>query len=65
MNRDAITVERFYTGHSARLDLKLLGGAAGLKRVIREPTVNRPGSRWPGTQNTSRANECRSWGTRR
>ena len=43
MNRDAITVERFYTGHSARLDLKLLGGAAGLKRVIREPTVNRPG----------------------
>ncbi|PAW88239.1 MAG: HPr(Ser) kinase/phosphatase [Pedosphaera sp. Tous-C6FEB] len=43
MNREAITVERFYTGNSARLDLKLLGGAAGLKRTIREPTVNRPG----------------------
>ena len=43
MPREAITVERFYTGHSARLDLKLLGGAVGLKRIIREPTVNRPG----------------------
>ena len=43
MPREAITVERFYTEHSGRLDLKLLGGAIGLKRVIREPTVNRPG----------------------
>ncbi|MBI5801552.1 MAG: HPr(Ser) kinase/phosphatase [Verrucomicrobia bacterium] len=43
MPREAITVERFYTDHSAKLDLKLLGGAAGLKRIIREPTVNRPG----------------------
>ena len=43
MPREAITVERFYTEHSGRLDLKLLGGAIGLKRIIREPTVNRPG----------------------
>ena len=43
MTREAITVERFYTDHSAKLDLKLLGGADGLKRIIREPTVNRPG----------------------
>jgi HPr kinase/phosphorylase len=43
MPREAITVERFYTDHSAKLDLKLLGGAVGLKRIIREPTVNRPG----------------------
>ena len=43
MPRDTITVERFYTDHSAKLDLKLIGGAIGLKRVIREPTVNRPG----------------------
>ncbi len=43
MPREAITVERFYTDHYAKLDLKLLGGAVGLQRIIREPTVNRPG----------------------
>lgn len=43
MQRDIITVERFYTSEASRLGLKLIGGAAGLKRVIREPTVNRPG----------------------
>jgi HPr kinase/phosphorylase len=43
MQRDTITVERFYTSEASRLGLKLIGGAAGLKRIIREPTVNRPG----------------------
>ena len=43
MQRDTITVERFYTQQSSPLGLKLLAGANGLKRVIREPTVNRPG----------------------
>lgn len=43
MPRPNITVEQFYTDHSAKLDLKLLGGAIGLKHIIREPTVNRPG----------------------
>jgi HPr kinase/phosphorylase len=43
MTRDLITVERFYTQHSSNLQMKLVGGAGGLKRVIREPTVNRPG----------------------
>lgn len=43
MQRDTVTVERFYTDQAAPLELKLLAGAAGLKRVIREPTVNRPG----------------------
>src|ERR1700722_11519150 len=43
MQRDTITVERFYTGESQNLGLKLVAGATGLKRVIREPTVNRPG----------------------
>lgn len=37
------TVERFYTDHAGPLELKLVAGAAGLKRVIREPTVNRSG----------------------
>ncbi len=41
--RDAVTVERFYTEHSAALELNLVAGASGLKRIIREPTVNRPG----------------------
>ena len=43
MQRDIITVERFYTQQSSALGLKLLAGANGLKRLIREPTVNRPG----------------------
>jgi HPr kinase/phosphorylase len=43
MQRDVITVERFYTTQTAALDLKLVAGASGLKRIIREPTVNRPG----------------------
>ena len=43
MQRDIITVQRFYTDQSGALSLKLLAGAKGLKRIIREPTVNRPG----------------------
>src|SRR5687767_11980405 len=43
MQRDVITMERFYTQQASALQLKLLAGANGLKRVIREPTVNRPG----------------------
>jgi HPr kinase/phosphorylase len=43
MVRDIVTVESFYTRHAQSLGLSLIGGAAGLKRIIREPTVNRPG----------------------
>ncbi len=43
MKPDSITVERFYTEHASALQLKLVGGVAGLRRIIREPTVNRPG----------------------
>ena len=43
MQRDVVTVERFYTDHADALELKLVAGANGLKRIIREPTVNRPG----------------------
>ncbi|MEW6306784.1 MAG: HPr(Ser) kinase/phosphatase [Verrucomicrobiota bacterium] len=43
MQRDPVTVERFYTQQVGPLELKLLAGASGLKRIIREPTVNRPG----------------------
>ena len=39
----AVTVAQFYTGHAVELGLQLVAGAAGLKRPIREPTVNRPG----------------------
>src|SRR5258707_695798 len=42
MQRDIITVERFYTGQASALGLKLLAGANGLKRLIRQPTVNPP-----------------------
>lgn len=43
MNRQPVTVERFYTDNSTALGLRLVAGALGLKRIIREPTVNRPG----------------------
>ncbi len=43
MQHDTVTVEHFYTSQVDALHLKLLAGAAGLKRIIREPTVNRPG----------------------
>jgi HPr kinase/phosphorylase len=43
MKRDIVTVERFYTDKASGLGLQLVAGASGLKRIIREPTVNRPG----------------------
>src|SRR5436190_6127777 len=43
MQRDVVTVERFYTEQAGGLGLRLVAGANGLKRLIREPTVNRPG----------------------
>lgn len=43
MQRDTVTVKRFYTDHADSLQLHLVAGGSGLDRVIREPTVNRPG----------------------
>jgi HPr kinase/phosphorylase len=43
MKRETVTVESFYTQNASQLHLKLLAGANGLKRIIRESTVNRPG----------------------
>src|SRR3954470_3875762 len=43
MQRDVVTVERFYTDHASNLELHLVAAAGGLKRPIKEPTVNRPG----------------------
>ncbi|HTJ00764.1 MAG TPA: HPr(Ser) kinase/phosphatase [Dongiaceae bacterium] len=43
MQIDTVTVEKFYTNHAGALELRLMAGATGLKRIIREPTVNRPG----------------------
>ncbi|MGC8886196.1 MAG: HPr(Ser) kinase/phosphatase [Verrucomicrobiia bacterium] len=43
MKRETITVERFYSTQTDALQLKLVAGATGLKKIIREPTVNRPG----------------------
>ncbi len=43
MPRDSVTVEQLYTESGARLQLKLLSDEKTLKRIIREPTVNRPG----------------------
>jgi HPr kinase/phosphorylase len=43
MPRPSITVEQFFKEHAAALQMRLLAGGRDLKRVIREPTVNRPG----------------------
>jgi HPr kinase/phosphorylase len=43
MQRDVVTVERFYTDNVSSLQLNLIAGATGLQRIIREPTLNRPG----------------------
>jgi HPr kinase/phosphorylase len=43
MVRDPVSIERFYTEQNSSLQLRLVAGATGLKRIIREPTVNRPG----------------------
>jgi HPr kinase/phosphorylase len=38
-----VTVGHFYTQHAESLQLKLLAGASGLNRVIKQGAVNRPG----------------------
>src|SRR5471030_2986485 len=43
MPQTSITVEQFFKEHSDTLQMRLLSETADLKRVIREPTVNRPG----------------------
>ena len=43
MKTNTVTVEEFYTRQSGELEIRLAAGAGGLKRIIREPTVNRPG----------------------
>ena len=43
MQRETVTVQRFYNEQARILELRLLAGSGGLKRIIREPTVNRPG----------------------
>ena len=43
MERPSLTVEQFFKEHAVPLQMKLLAEACDLKRIIREPTVNRPG----------------------
>ncbi len=43
MERSTVTVEQFYREYAGPLQLRLLAGENKLKRIIREPTVNRPG----------------------
>jgi len=43
MPQTSITVEQFFKEHSDSLQMRLLTTDADLKRIIREPTVNRPG----------------------
>ncbi len=38
-----VTVENFFREYGERLELKLICGEVGLKRLVREPTLNRPG----------------------
>jgi HPr kinase/phosphorylase len=43
MPQMSITVEQFFKEHSDTLQMRLLTTEADLRRIIREPTVNRPG----------------------
>ena len=43
MSKGKVTVEQFYVENASPLGLRLLAGADGLERAIKEPTVNRPG----------------------
>jgi HPr kinase/phosphorylase len=44
MERQAVTVEQFFKEHTEALQIRRLGGGElTSKRIIREPTVNRPG----------------------
>jgi HPr kinase/phosphorylase len=43
MARLSVTVEQFFKEHGAALQMRLIAGEENLQRVIREPTVNRPG----------------------
>lgn len=38
-----VSVGEFYTRHSEALQMSLMGSTIGFERVIREPTINRPG----------------------
>lgn len=40
---DRVTVESFFDSHSDELQLKVVTESGGMQRIIREPTVNRPG----------------------
>jgi HPr kinase/phosphorylase len=43
MAQASITVEQFFKEHGTALEMRLLSDGVDLNRVIREPTVNRPG----------------------
>jgi HPr kinase/phosphorylase len=43
MKHTELTVRQFYDQQKEALQMTLVGGDAGLERIIREPTVNRPG----------------------
>jgi HPr kinase/phosphorylase len=43
MANPSVTVEQFYQEHGTALQMRLISDGGGLKRPIREPTVNRPG----------------------
>jgi HPr kinase/phosphorylase len=43
MAQSSVTVEQFFKAHGEALQMRLVTDEANLKRIIREPTVNRPG----------------------
>ena len=43
MERQPLSVGQFHREHGAALEMRLITSPSGLDRVIREPTVNRPG----------------------
>ncbi|MEI6351802.1 MAG: HPr(Ser) kinase/phosphatase [Verrucomicrobiota bacterium] len=58
-----ISVGEFYTRHSQVLSLSLIGSAAGFDRLIKEPTINRPGLALSGFFDYFAANRVQVFGS--
>lgn len=58
----ALTVGQFYANHAGVLGLRLAGPPHGMNRVIREPTINRPGLALAGFLNYFAAKRIQVFG---
>ncbi len=58
----SLTVGQFYANHASSLGLRLAGPSHGMQRIIREPTINRPGLALAGFLNYFAAKRIQVFG---